>query len=50
MKDLLDEVSYILALHLEVSVIFGVWSSLVSIAINPILSSLEATIKDVMND
>jgi len=43
------KVLYILVLHFEESDISMVGSSLVSIAIKPILSSLEATIKDVMN-
>ena len=35
---------------LEVSVISMVGSSLISLAINPILSSLEAIFKNAMND
>ena len=50
LKKLQDEVSYVLVIHLEASIISVVGSSLVSHTINPILPSLEATFKNAMND
>ena len=43
LKKLQDEVSYVLVIHLEASIISVVGSCLVSHTINPILPSLEAT-------
>ena len=50
LKNLHDEVSYVLVIHLEASIISVVGSCLVSHTINPILPSLEATFKNAMND
>ena len=50
LKNLQDEVSYVQVIHLEASIIFVVGSFLVFLAIKPILSSHEATFKNVIND
>ena len=50
LKDLQDEVSYVLVIHLEASIISVVGSCIVSHTINPILPSLEAIFKNAMND
>ena len=50
LENLQDEVSYILVLHLEVSVMSMVGFSLVSLDISPILLSHEATFKNVADD
>ena len=50
MKKLQDEVSYVLVIHLEASIISVVGSYLVSHTINLILPSLEATFKNATND
>ena len=50
LKKLQDEVSYVLVIHLEASIIFVVGYFLVFLAIKPILSSHEATFKNATND
>ena len=50
LKNLQDEVLYVLVIHLEASIISVVGSCLVFLAIKPILSSHEATFKNAIND